>query len=163
MNIDNLFMAKVCKCLSTGCWLWMGSLNGRGYGHLGRRRHGKCLHYRAHRYSYELRNGPIPDGLCVLHKCDVRHCVNPDHLFLGTPQDNSNDCVAKGRGRPPRGEKHGRAKLSDADAVDIRMFLTLGAKGRDIANAYGVSRQTVHKIKYGKLRRHQLSQTTTNL
>lgn len=163
MNIDNLFMAKVRKCDSTGCWLWHGSLDGGGYGKLCRGHNGKRLHYLAHRYSYEMHNGPITESLFVCHTCDIPSCVNPAHLFLGTHSDNMKDCAAKGRGRPPRGEKHGRAKLSDADAVDIRMFLTLGAKGRDIANAYGVSRQTVHKIKYGKLRRHQLSQTTTNL
>lgn len=156
MNIDELFMAKVHKCDSTGCWLWTGALNGSGYGQLLRRRHGKCLHYKAHRYSYEMHNGTIPDGMCVCHTCDVPRCVNPDHLFLGTPQDNSNDCVAKGRGRSLRGEKHGSAKLLDADAVDIRTFLTLGAKQKDIAEAYGVSQQTVSDIKRGKLRRWQM-------
>ena len=141
MTIDKLFMAKVIKCPLSGCWLWQGSLNGRGYGHLGRRRNGKCRHYRAHRYSYELHNGPIPDGMCVCHTCDVRFCVNPDHVFLGTHADNIKDRDLKGRTH---------SKLTDEDVTSISMFLNLGAKGRDIANAYGVSQATVSNIKNGR-------------
>lgn len=143
-------MEKVHRCPLSGCWLWMGYLTGRGYGHLGRRRHGKKLDYKAHRYSFEMHNGPIPDGLCVLHKCDVRNCVNPEHLFLGTQADNMKDRDLKGRGRAPRGEKHGIAKLSDADVISIRLFLNLGAKQQTIAEAYGVSRKTVSDIKCGR-------------
>ena len=77
------------------CWLWEGMLSWGGYGLLkvsGRKR-------RAHRISWELHNGPIPPGLLVLHKCDVRHCVRPDHLFLGTDLDNVVDMHIKGRGK----------------------------------------------------------------
>lgn len=138
---DELFMKKVYKCSSTGCWLWDGSLVANGYGHLGRRRNGKKIDYRAHRYSFEMHNGPIPEGLCVLHTCDVRNCVNPEHLFLGTPLDNAKDRDLKGRRR---------SKLSNEDVVSIRLFLNLGAKGRDIAEAFGVSQPTVSYIKNGK-------------
>lgn len=82
---------------NSGCWLWTGTLKkpvrGLGYGHF--RVSGKTKV--AHRVSWEIFRGPIPDGLCVCHKCDVSICVNPDHLFLGTRLDNIEDMVAKGR------------------------------------------------------------------
>ncbi|KKM63632.1 hypothetical protein LCGC14_1509480 [marine sediment metagenome] len=75
------------------CWLWIKSLSDSGYGQFSV--DGESIS--AHRYSWELHNGPIPDGLCVLHKCDVKPCVNPDHLFTGTNKDNSQDALKKGR------------------------------------------------------------------
>ena len=74
------------------CWDWQGAIC-VGYGTIGN----KYKYRGAHRYSWELSNGPIPKGLCVLHKCDNRRCVNPDHLFLGTKGDNNRDRVKKGR------------------------------------------------------------------
>jgi len=81
---------------NSGCWLWEGAQNNRGYGYIGLSgaKGGNVL---AHRSMWELTNGPIPDGLWVLHRCDVRICCNPDHLFLGTPLDNMRDMHAKGR------------------------------------------------------------------
>ena len=75
------------------CWNWQGSFQSRGYGQI-------MDNYKqvfVHRYSWKLSNGPIPDGLCILHKCDNTTCVNPDHLFLGTNKDNSIDMSNKGR------------------------------------------------------------------
>lgn len=96
--IEERFWDKVNKDTESGCWEWRSSIRGNGYGafftHLqpeGRKCHG------AHRYSWELVNGAIPEGLWVLHKCDNRICVNPDHLFLGDRTDNMRDCAAKGR------------------------------------------------------------------
>lgn len=80
---------------NTGCHLWIGAVSDSGYGSVSIK--GKMR--LAHRVSYELRVGPIPLGLLVLHRCDVRCCVNPDHLFLGTYADNENDKIAKGRER----------------------------------------------------------------
>lgn len=92
------FWEKVDKTVESGCWEWRSSIRGNGYGafftHLieeGRKAHG------AHRFSWELEHGPIPNGLWVLHKCDNRICVNPDHLFLGDRTDNMRDCAEKGR------------------------------------------------------------------
>ncbi len=77
----------------SGCWLWQGSLTSDGYGRFWL----IDRHVRAHRASYELRYGPIPEGMVVRHKCDVPQCVNPDHLELGTQADNNRDIVTRGR------------------------------------------------------------------
>ena len=96
--IANRFWPKVQK--SDGCWLWTGAIKSNGYGHIGSEGPGGYLKVRTtHRVSWELHFGPIPAGLLVLHRCDVRNCVRPDHLFLGTHTDNMLDCIAKGRDR----------------------------------------------------------------
>jgi len=77
------------------CWLWVAALNNKGYGKFLSLAHGPGTY--AHRFSWMLHYGPIPQGLCVLHKCDVPRCIRPDHLFLGTHKDNMRDMVAKGR------------------------------------------------------------------
>jgi len=77
----------------SGCWIWMGSTTQKGYGDI---KYDK-KHHRAHRLSYELHNGAIEDGLMVCHSCDTPSCINPEHLFMGTAQDNTDDMVKKGR------------------------------------------------------------------
>lgn len=103
--LEERFWAGVKK--TETCWLWIKANNGGDgrthiYGVMGRGRRGEGL-IRTHRYSWELHNGPIPEGLCVLHRCDEPLCIRPDHLFLGTLKDNTQDMVTKGRasgGRP---------------------------------------------------------------
>jgi len=83
------------------CWLWVGCVNERGYGKFGGGGSAKRSMY-AHRFIYEEIRGPLPEGACVLHRCDTPRCVNPAHLFLGTRGDNFNDAVWKGRINPRR-------------------------------------------------------------
>jgi hypothetical protein len=101
-------------------------------------------HRLAHRVSWELHHGEIPDGMQVCHKCDTPSCVNPDHLFLGTPQENHADMRRKGRSVPPRGERNGHAILTEAQVRAIRQD---PRTARRIAPEYGVKEWTIHGVK----------------
>jgi hypothetical protein len=123
------------------CWLWTGGGNIHGYGKL---RLGN-KHLAAHRVAWELTNGAIPDGLSVLHKCDVRACVRPEHLFLGTQQDNMRDCANKGR--QALGERNNHAVLNAADVAAIReQHAAGGVTQAALARAYGVKPGTILAI-----------------
>ena len=130
---------------NTGCWLWTGSYN-CGYGALfsGGKNH------RAHRMMYERMTGSIPEGMCVLHKCDTPPCVNPKHLFLGTRADNSKDAKQKGRSRGARGEAANNAKLTRRDVLCIRELLSKRQSQRAIARRFNVSRSAVSLISLRK-------------
>ena len=124
------------------CWLWEASTNGVGYGRFAVTKH---MLVSAHRFSWELANGPIPDGMSVLHRCDVRRCVNPAHLFLGTRADNARDMVSKDR--HAKGERHGIARLTAADARTIRVYYAAGGVSmHDLALRYGVSDVTIFNV-----------------
>jgi hypothetical protein len=130
----------------SGCWTWTGRINACGYGQLGVS--GKLRS--AHRLAYESSVGSIPDGVQVCHKCDVRSCVRPDHLFLGTQADNIRDMVSKGRARGGShlGERNGRSKLS---ADQVREILAAnGLTQRQIAAHFGVSQTLIGRIRSGK-------------
>lgn len=122
-----------------------------GYGDF--RLNGK--YYTAHRASYEAHHGPIPDGLHVLHECDVRCCVNPGHLRLGTNEENVHDCCRKGR----------NAGLSNEDVIIIREMRKGGAKLEDLAAQFGVGISYISNIAIGRVRRHidgPRSESTSN-
>lgn len=170
------FWEKVDK--SADCWLWTGCL-GAGYGQLwvGRKM------VSAHRLSWEMERGAIPVGLSVLHRCDRKSCVRPDHLFLGTPADNTADMIAKGRGargqthgsrthpervarggrngartQPdarPRGLRHGLAKLTDSQILVIRHLRTHTAlRQREVARLFGIDKTTVSQIERNRTWTH---------
>lgn len=140
------FMDKVHHEPNTGCWLFGGHLNDKGYGMV--RWRGKTR--TAHRVSFELANGPIPDGAHVLHRCDVRWCVNPGHLYLGTHAQNMADKVARGCSGGLRGEQNPGAKLTPAD-VDIVVAARAAGEGpTSIARRLGVTRQTITNITSGR-------------
>jgi hypothetical protein len=105
--IAERFWARVTT--GAGCWEWSGAIAKSGYGMIGRGTRDEGV-VSTHRLSWELHHGSVPDGLCVLHRCDNRRCVRPDHLFIGTRADNNADMRAKGRGsKPPnRWEARGR-------------------------------------------------------
>jgi len=122
----------------SGCWLWTAGMRGKEYGAF---RKGGETRY-AHRVSYELHVGPIPSGMCVLHRCDTPLCVNPGHLFLGTYADNAADRDNKGRGAI--GERNGYSSLTEKQVLEIRIASGLQ---REIASQYDIHRAHVGKIK----------------
>ena len=130
----------------SGCWLWVGAIGADGYGSI--RAKGKTC--RAHRVSWELHCGPIPEGegyhgTCVLHKCDTPECVRPEHLVLGTPAENSADMAAKKRSTI--GERNPQAKLTEGEVLEIREDPRLY---REIAEDYGVVPTAISLIKRRK-------------
>ncbi len=132
------------------CWLWNGCRNSQGYGKLCRHSNGITVGWLSHRYVWTNQFGEIPEGLCVLHKCDNPPCVNPAHLFLGTRVDNSEDKVSKGRQHIPTGSVNGRAKLEESDVKVIKHLLRLGCQQSQIADWYNVSSGAVYFISNGK-------------
>ncbi len=133
------------RITESGCWLWTGaSISGYGAVNLGVEG-GVAL---AHRVLWEITFGPIPAGLFACHRCDVRRCVNPHHLFLGTNADNMADCHAKGR--ESHGSKRPAAKLTEEQVREIRARSATGESNKDLAREYGVVRQIISSIALGK-------------
>lgn len=145
-TLADRFWEKVHVC-PEGCWEWTGAVGSAGYGNIGERENSINHTLQTHRLSWMIHFGEIPDGLWVLHHCDNRACVRPDHLFLGTCQDNHDDCAAKGRNRV--GEKAGMSKLTIADVREIRKLEGLFTHKKIAAN-YGVSRSNIGQILSGK-------------
>ena len=104
----------------------------------------------AHRASWMFANGPIPEGMYVLHRCDNRRCVNPGHLFLGTDRDNMDDMIAKGRCRSPKGQRNGSAVLTESDVIEIRRQLADKVPQREIGRRFGVAQTTIEEISTGR-------------
>jgi len=136
--------------LYDSCWSWTGPITSEGYGKVNHG--GKQIG--AHRAQWARDNGEIPKGIFVCHICDVKHCVNPNHLFLGTPADNILDAATKGRMRRGEGQPH--SKLTDAQAIAIFNDPRIA---REIAKDYPVCKTTINEIKRGRKWTH-LTQNT---
>jgi hypothetical protein len=139
-NIPNGKFWTAIVFTSNNCWLWVKARNNNGYG--------LTNGDKAHRYAWRLFNGTIPANKHVLHKCDVRNCVNPDHLFLGTHKDNMADMVKKGRLVVPNveGEHNPQAKLNKVKVARMRQLrLKTNMSYRKIANLFGVSDMTAYR------------------
>ena len=137
-----------------GCWLWCGGKHRLGYGLF--KFNGKTR--TTHRISWELHRGPIPSGLCVLHKCDVPACVNPEHLFLGTVDDNNKDKSTKGRCATnihTYGELHWGARLTTKEVQEIRqLYSSGGITQKSLGIRFGVGQAAIWQIVNRKRWKH---------
>ncbi|MDX9896524.1 MAG: HNH endonuclease [Desulfofustis sp.] len=125
----------------TGCWDWTASLNANGYGQI--KQPGKRVNFIAHRLSYLIHYGAIPDGMSVCHTCDNPKCVKPSHLFLGSQQENLLDMARKGRSTMHN------AKIDEEKAFAIHKMAAEGMSQAKIGKAFGIGQQTVWKILRG--------------
>jgi hypothetical protein len=142
------FIRRVDK--SGDCWIWMGVRDSSGYGKFSY--HGKYL--RAHRFSWELVNGPIPYGKLIRHACDNPVCVNPSHLLLGTFKENSDDKEVRDRGNHPTGKDHGRAKLNEDAVKEARDLFREGVRISHLASKFRVDNATMLDAVVGKTWKH---------
>lgn len=146
LSIEERFRRQILVDDATGCWLWLGDHDRRGYGRFwisGQR--DDRVRPMAHRWSFEHHVGPIPDGLCVCHRCDNPPCCNPEHLFVGTHKENVADCAAKGRRATPT------RKLTPEQVFAIRASHSSGRgpTHRELAKAHGVAKSTITSVLRG--------------
>jgi len=147
--LDIAFWKRVQKRGEDECWEWQSDIDKYGYGVLnGRPREGfRKIKYKAHRMAWEFTNGCIPDGLCVCHSCDNPPCCNPNHLWLGTSQENTADMVKKGRSAHNRAEE----KLTESEVLIIR---EMSGTNDEIAKMFGVSRRAINAVRNYESWRH---------
>ena len=152
--VEVRFWKYVDKGEPDECWPWIGSKGRKGYGQI--RDRGRTL--KAHRVSYAIHHGEVPDGAHVLHHCDNPPCCNPAHLFAGSPADNTADAMTKGRLRfppaPKPGESNIQARLTEADVVAARRLHRDGCNFHELARRFGVDRKTIRQAVRGERWRH---------
>ena len=171
---DHIRVAKECsaKCKILnrhekvdGCWIWTGKIGKNGYGSFAHIINGHKKFVLAHRMSYETFIGEIPKGLNVCHKCDNRKCVNPDHLWIGSQEENIHDAEKKGRMKRTtgykhteenkarfklrRGEKAHKVKLKEKQVIRIKKMLKSNLTIREISEKFNVSATCISSIKQG--------------
>lgn len=146
------FESKFIKKSDSECWLWNGAKDKNGYGDFNLHLNNQIKKYKkvkSHRYSYELYKGKFEDSFLVCHSCDNPSCINPNHLFLGTPADNAADMVNKNRSMT--GERNNRSKLKCYQVLEIREKLANKYNQTKLAKEYGVSRFVIKSIKNFKI------------
>lgn len=141
-SLEERFTTYVEPVPFSGCWLWTGCVTDDGHG----RFWVNGAQPPAHRASWRLHAGAIPDGAQVLHKCDVACCVNPNHLYLGTDADNARDRVMRGRSAPVDKENAPNAKLTQVQVDEMRLLRAQGATQRLLSAQFGISRSQVYNI-----------------
>ena len=148
MGIAEMLEARSIPEPNSGCLLWTGHVDVYGYGVL--KTGGRPQ--KAHRLAWQEVRGPIPEGLCVCHKCDVRSCINPDHLWLGTQAENTHDRQRKGRQRFAHGETHYKSRLT---LDDVRAIRASSESQRALAKRYGVHFGTINDIIWNRRWKHE--------
>lgn len=133
------------------CWEWTGARNEHGYGRLNLGRAG-AGQIKAHRASFEIHVGSIPDGMSVCHRCDNPPCVNPAHLFVGSMTDNLRDAAAKGRTGPQNGGSKPCRTITDEDVRAVREAMARGEDSRAVAARFGIGRPYVYTLALGRAR-----------
>jgi len=142
--IQQRFAEKVVLIPFSDCHFWTGSTKKFGHGALSS---GNNTWVFAHRFSYEMKNGPVPEGKFVLHHCDNPACVNPEHLYVGDKKDNAKDRENRNRGNHASGVSHGRSKLSASQVRDIRDEFDTGKYSfRQLGKIYGVDGKSIADI-----------------
>lgn len=145
------FLAKVDRREPNECWPWLGSRFPKGYGAV----RARGLLCQAHRLAYVLAKGEIErgsgyHGSVVMHTCDNPPCCNPDHLVIGTVQENNRDRAKKRRSADQHGSRHANAKLSEADVSEMRRLRAEGVKCKDLALRFGISEPHASNVTLGK-------------
>lgn len=153
-TVEERFWSHVDR--SGSCWLWTGKRNKQGYGWFSET-HSRGI--QSHRFAFRLKHGYLTPGRHVCHRCDTPACVNPDHLFEGTAQENIRDSWDKGR-RSQAGERNAYHKLTDIQVVAIRRrYAAGGVYQRELADEYGVHRVLISLIVRGKVWQHVLTES----
>lgn len=153
MPLRERLLSKIKVNPITDCWEWQGSTKGMGYGYtiIGSRKDGTRRTASTHRLAYEEWKGEIPNGYFVCHKCDNPRCINPEHLFVGTRQDNIDDRERKGRNIVKFGEDKSNSKLTMKDVKDARWERAYkGTTYQALADKYGVGKHTIMNAIKGK-------------
>lgn len=137
------FWLKVKKLKKlNGCWIWKACRDKNGYGKMTV----NTKDERAHRFSWKIHFGEIPEKYFVCHKCDNPSCVNPGHLFIGTARDNNRDMIIKKRNGDVRGEKYGASVLTREDVIEIRKWAASKIRHGIIAHNFGVKKTYISNI-----------------
>lgn len=147
-------LTKRLQAHPDGCLIWTGALDDHGYGRISRGAQGNG-YARTHRVAWELAHeADIPDGMIICHRCDNPPCCNPDHLFVGTHEDNSQDMMSKdrGRGQIPVGQAHPNARLSDAQVAELRILAPVIGNYASLGRLLGISKQHARSLALGAKR-----------
>lgn len=144
LSLEDRFWARVqVRHDQTSCWEWQGAIDRDGYGRFNARLAGGCRGDAAHRVVWRMTEGPIPEGLQILHHCDNRKCVRPSHLYAGTTQDNTRDMMSRGRHRNGQGRL-----LSPGEVEAIRSAWRGGQTQRSLAAAHNVAHSVIRRVVY---------------
>lgn len=145
-QVEADFLSRFTK--TEGCWIWHGTIEKQGYGVLQIEK----KQWRAHRYAYVRAYGPIADDVLVCHKCNTKLCVNPEHLYAGTHKENMRDTVIA---ETQAGQHNGRAKLTEADVIEIRRLYAEDDRSQSwIAARYKIAQTRVSDIVRGLQWKH---------